>query len=188
MRKLILLAHVSLDGFVAGKKGELDGFPSGEENLQFVCDLTKGADAALFGRNSYQLLESWWPTAGDAPNASAGVKFYSDWYNRAQKIVVSRTLADASLNNTIVVSTDIPNKISKIKEQPGGNILIFGSPATSRLLMKHNLIDDYWIFINSVTFGEGIPLFSEETGLTKFKLAAAHPPLPNGEVPLHYTR
>lgn len=188
MRKLILLAHISLDGFVAGPKGELDGFPSGEENLQFVCDLTKGADAALFGRYSYQLLETYWPTAGDAPGTSKGIKFYSDWYNRARKIVVSSTLAGASLNNTTVISTDIPNAINKIKEQPGGNILIFGSPATSQLLMQHNLIDDYWIFINSVTFGEGIPLFSAETGLTKFKLAAAHPPLPNGEVPLLYTR
>jgi hypothetical protein len=53
MRKLILLAHISLDGFVAELNGELDGFPHGEENLQFVCALTEDADAALFGRVSY---------------------------------------------------------------------------------------------------------------------------------------
>jgi dihydrofolate reductase len=71
MRKLVLVVHISLDGFVAGAKGELDGFPSGEENLQFVCKLTENADAALLGRISYKLLNGYWPTAKDLPNLTA---------------------------------------------------------------------------------------------------------------------
>ncbi|MFI5187151.1 MAG: dihydrofolate reductase family protein, partial [Chitinophagales bacterium] len=67
MRELILVVHIPLDGFVAGPKGELDGFDASEENLQFVCSLTEDADTALFGRNSYQLLNSHWPTAKDRP-------------------------------------------------------------------------------------------------------------------------
>lgn len=59
MRKLILVVHTSLDGYVAGPNGELDGFTAGEENLEFVCRLTKQADTALFGRKSYQLLNSY---------------------------------------------------------------------------------------------------------------------------------
>ena len=70
MRKLSLLAHTSLDGFVAGAKGELDDFHASEENLQFVCSLTEQADAALFGRISYKLLNDYWPSAKDLPNAS----------------------------------------------------------------------------------------------------------------------
>lgn len=72
MRQLILVVHISLDGFVAGTKGELDGFDASEENLQFVCSLTEHADAALFGRISYELLNNYWPTAKDKPNATQG--------------------------------------------------------------------------------------------------------------------
>ncbi|MEO7801823.1 MAG: dihydrofolate reductase, partial [Ginsengibacter sp.] len=91
MRKLIIVAHISLDGFVAFRDGSLSGFEAGKENLDFVCHLTRNADAALFGRISYQLLNSYWPTAKDLPNASEGEIEYSNWYNTATKIVLSKT-------------------------------------------------------------------------------------------------
>ena len=186
MRKMILVAHLSLDGFVAGPKGELDGFPSAEENLEFVCKLTEEADAALFGRISYELLNSYWPTAKDLPNITKGETVYSNWYNAAQKIVISKTMTKENLYNTTVISDNIPNEIIKIRKQPGKNILIFGSPMVSQLLMQSDLIDDYWIFINPVIFGQGIPLFAGLTDKTKLKLLATKQFL-NGEIALHYT-
>jgi hypothetical protein len=60
MRKLILIVHTSLDGFVAGSKRVLDGFDPSEENLKFVCKITKDADIAMFGRISFELLDSYW--------------------------------------------------------------------------------------------------------------------------------
>src|SRR3979490_1010853 len=162
MRKLILVAHISLDGFVAGPKGELDDFDKGEENLEFVYKLTEGADTALFGRVSFELLNSYWPTARDHPNATKGEIEYSNWYNNAKKIVVSRTMTGESLNNTTIISSNIPNEIIKIKEQAGEDILIFGSPTISQLLMKLDLIDSYWIFVNPIIFGQGIPLFADK--------------------------
>lgn len=184
MRKLILLAHISLDGFVAGPNGELDGFPAGEENLQFVCDLTKDADAALFGRVSYQLLDSYWPTAKDLPSATKAQVDYSTWYNDAHKIVVSKTLNERSYNITVLQEI-IPIEIKKIKELTGKHILIFGSPSVSQLLMQHNLIDNYWVFINPVVFGRGIPLFTE-SNKAKFALLDSRQ-FPNGEVAFHYS-
>ncbi len=77
MRKLVLLAHTSLDGFVAGAQGELDDFDASEENLQFVCSLTEQADGALFGRISYKLLNDYWPSAKDLPDASKGTIAFS---------------------------------------------------------------------------------------------------------------
>lgn len=187
MRKLILLAHISLDGFVAGPNGELKDFPSGEENLQFVCDLTEDADAALFGRVSYELLNSYWPTAKDLPNATQGQIAYSNWYNNASKIVVSETMSKENLINTIVISENIADEISKMKQQAGKNILIFGSPSVSQLLMQYNLIDDYWIFINPVIFGKGIPLFDGSLNKIKLELSITRS-FPNGEVALNYTK
>ena len=160
MRKLTLIAHISLDGLVAGSKGELDDFDANEENLGFVCELTEEADTALFGRISYQLLDRYWPTAGDRPNATKGEIAYSNWYNNAKKIVISKTMPSANVNNTTIISENIPGRIIKVKEQPGKSILIFGSPAASQSLMPLNLIDDYWIFVNPVIFGKGIPLFA----------------------------
>jgi dihydrofolate reductase len=77
MRKLILVVHISLDGFVAGSKGELDGFDPGEENLKFVCKITKDADTAMFGRISYELLDSYWPTEKYRPKATKGEILFS---------------------------------------------------------------------------------------------------------------
>jgi len=71
MRKLILIVHTSLDGFVSDPNGKLDGFDASDENLGFVNRITETADAAFFGRISYQLLESYWPGAADRPNATA---------------------------------------------------------------------------------------------------------------------
>jgi dihydrofolate reductase len=181
MRKIILLAHISLDGFVAREKGELDGFEPGAENLEFVCDLTENADAALFGRKSYQLLEQYWPTAIDRPGATKGEIAYSDWYNRATKIVISKTLMEGSSSNTIIISNNIPEQISKIKQGSGKNILIFGSPMLSQLLMLHNLIGRYVIFINPVIFGKGIPLFVDMNHKMKLKLISTTE-FPNGEI------
>ncbi|HEY4876344.1 MAG TPA: dihydrofolate reductase family protein [Puia sp.] len=185
MRKLILIVHTSLDGFVAGTKGELDGFDASQENLEFVCKITEEADAALFGRISYQLLNDFWPPAKDRPNATKGEIAYSSWYNNAKKIVISKTLAGEKLYNTEIITDDISNEIIRIKNQPGKGIMIFGSPSVSRIFMQHNLIDSYWIFVNPTIFGEGIPLFTTLPNKIKLKLVAAKQ-FVNGEFALNY--
>jgi dihydrofolate reductase len=186
MRKLILVAHTSLDGFVGGPNGELDGFDASEENLEFVCKLTEESDTALFGRISYQLLESYWPTAKDRPNATKSEIKYSNWYNKAKKIVISKTMTAGNLTNTTIISGNISNEIIKIKEQAGKNILIFGSPAASQTLMQLDLIDSYWIFVNPIIFGKGIPLFAGLTNKTKLTLLTTRQ-FSNGEIALNYT-
>jgi dihydrofolate reductase len=185
MRKLVLLAHTSLDGFVAGAKGELDDFEAGEENLQFVCSLTEKADSALVGRISYELLNKYWPNAKNLRNASKGTIAYSTWYNHARKIVISKEMAGQNPENTVVISNDIPNEIIKIKNLPGRDILVFGSPAVSQLLMQHDLIDSYWIFVNPIIFGKGIPLFTEMSNKIKLKLESTKQ-FGNGEFGLNY--
>ncbi|HLK28062.1 MAG TPA: dihydrofolate reductase family protein [Puia sp.] len=185
MRKLILVVHTSLDGFVAGTKGELDGFQPGEKNMQFVCDLTESADAALFGRISYQLLQAYWPAAKELPDATKGMIAYSNWYNNAQKIVCSKTLSEGGLTKTTIINSNVPDEISKIKAQDGKDILIFGSPSLSQLLMQHNLIDCYWIFINPTIFGQGIPLFKELEKKSNLELIKTKQ-FPNGEIALQY--
>jgi len=173
MRKLNLIAQTSLDGFVAGTNGEFDNFIGGEENLEFVCSITDTADAAMFGRISYELLESNWPAA-NKPGATKNEIKYSDWYNSASKIVLSKTLSDVNLKNITIISDNLLPEINKIKQQQGKDILIFGSPTIVHELLNLNIIDNIWLIVHPVIFGSGIPLFRRSKQITKFTLVISH--------------
>ncbi len=185
MRKLILIAQTSLDGFVAGPQGEFDNFLGGEENLEFVCSLTDNADAALLGRKSYQLLEEGWPSAASRPNATNNEIKYSNWYNRVPKIVLSETLPSAPGNKRVALSENVPNEIKTLKSQSGQDILVFGSPSVVHFLIGQDLLDSFWMIIHPVIFGKGIRLFGEEQKLVKSSLSQTKQ-LSNGTIALRY--
>jgi dihydrofolate reductase len=173
MRELTLIVQTSLDGFVAGPDGEFDNFIGGEENLEFVCSITDDADAALFGRVSYQLLDSGWPTAASKPGATKNEIIYSGWYNAVPKFVLSKTLTVKNSENTFVISKNIETEINYIKQQPGKNILMFGSPTAVQSLFDLNLIDNFWIIVHPVIFGQGIPFFRSRKNVIKLGLLAS---------------
>ena len=185
MKKLVLIAHMSLDGFVAGERGEFDGFNPSPENLEFVCSLTDEADTILVGRVSYQMLETAWPNAWNKPNATASEVKYSNWYNASEKIVLSNTLSKGNSENTKIVNGDIAGEIKKIKEQGNKNILLFGGPTTFRKLNALNLVDEYWIILYPTLFGKGIPLFTPGEPMKNLKLMNSIK-LKNGEMPINY--
>jgi len=161
MRKIILSEHIALDGFVAGSNGEMDWIKLDDEMFDFVKKFTDEADIALYGRVTYQMMDNYWPTAADQPNASKHDKEHSGWYNRVEKVVLSKTMADVKKDKTTFISDNVADEISSLKQQAGKNILIFGSPGACHTLMEHNLIDEYWLFVNPVILGEGIPLFPD---------------------------
>ena len=173
MRKLVLIVQTSLDGFVAGPNGEFDNFIGGEENLEFVCSITDDADAALLGRVSYQLLDSSWPTAASKPDATKNVIKYSNWYNSVSKFVLSKSLKNKNSANTHIISENPESEINYIKQRPGKNILIFGSPTAVHSLFELNLIDSLWIIVHPVIFGKGIPFFRNMENIIKLDLVAS---------------
>ena len=170
MRQLTLVAQTSLDGFVAGLKGEFDNFIGGEENLEFVCSITDNADAALLGRISYELLNSDWPNAANKPDATKSMVKYSNWYNSATKIVVSKTLMPNGAGNTIIINDNFLPEITKIKQQEGKSILVFGSPSVAHSLLEIDLMDSIWIIVHPVIFGSGILLFKKMQKVIKLEL------------------
>ena len=170
MRKLIFFMHISLDGFVAGVHGELDWINLDDEMFDFVATMTDKADTALYGRVTYEMMQSYWPTAGEQPNASKHDKEHSAWYNKVQKVVLSTTISEEGLDNTTVIGDHLRENITKIKQQEGKNILIFGSPTASHSLLSQGLIDEFWLFVNPIILGYGIPLYKAETETTKLKL------------------
>lgn len=185
MKKIILIAHISLDGFVAGEQGEFDGFDASPESLEFVCNLTNGADTLLVGRVSYQMLETAWPTAWNKPNATPSEITYSNWYNAAEKIVLSNTLTKGNSQNTKIINGNISDEITKLKEQGNKDILLFGSPTAFRKLNELNLVDEYWIILYPTLFGKGIPLFLPGEPMKKLQLMNSIK-LTNGEMAINY--
>jgi len=187
MKKLIPLVQISLDGFVADVNGTFDLFIGGEENLSFVCGITDTADAALFGRVSYQLLNGDWPTAANKPGATKGMIKYSNWYNRVDKFVLSGTLQQADIVNATVINNNIAEEVNAIKNSGNSNkdMLIFGSPSTVHTLLELHLIDGFWLIVHPVLFGTGIPLFRDSASVTSVNLLHTTT-LTNGTIIMKY--
>jgi len=173
MRKIISFMHVSLDGFVAGPNGEMDWIKVDEEIFDYVGKRISEGDTALYGRVTYQMMESYWPTAADQPNASKHDIEHSKWYSQVHKLVLSKTMKGAELDNTEIISDNVSERIKEIKESSNGRneeILLFGSPTATHSLIGENLIDGYWLFVNPIILGEGIPLFANIREKVKLQL------------------
>lgn len=164
--------QTSFDGFVAGPNGEFANFIGDEENLAFVCGLIENADAILFGRKSWQLLESNWPTAADKQGATQYEVKYSNWYNSVPKYVLSKSIHTSNDDNTIVIHDNLAEKIKSIKQQEGKSIYVFGSPTIIHFLLQENLLDGIWLIMHPVFFGKGIPLHRDLDKVIKLNLAS----------------
>src|ERR1044072_322301 len=187
MRKLTAFMHVSLDGIVAGPHGEMDWIHVDEEIFDYVGNRTNNANTALYGRNTYEIMESYWPTAADKPDASRHDKQHSAWYMNVDKIVLSGTLQSDPAKKRRVIQNNLEQEIHKLKAEPGNEIIIFGSPGAIHSLSEFDLIDAWWLFINPVLVGEGKPLFRNITSKRKLRLSSQHA-FSSGVVCLSYER
>ncbi|HEX7641377.1 MAG TPA: dihydrofolate reductase family protein [Burkholderiaceae bacterium] len=171
MRKIVSFVHVSLDGFVASTaKGPagLGWISISADLFEYVEQRIQQTDTALYGRTTFEMMESYWPTAADKPDASQHDRNHSRWYKTARKVVLSKTLLEKNHVNTQIIGGNLSDEINKLKHSAGSEILMFGSPTATHALMAENLIDEYWLFVNPILLGQGIPLFKnikDKTGL-----------------------
>jgi dihydrofolate reductase len=187
MGNLTLFMHISLDGFAAGVNGQMDWIHVDDEIFDDGAKEIYAKDIALYGRKTYQLMESYWPTAADQPNATKHDIEHAKWYKHVKKVVLSKTLKEENLINTQVISENLVGQINKLKQSTEKEILIFGSPTAGHSLMAANLIDDYWFNINPVLLGNGIPVFKDIKTTTHLSLITRKV-FSSGVVYLHYTR
>jgi dihydrofolate reductase len=181
MRKVILFNLVSLDGFFAGPDGDLDWHVVDEEFNEFAEEQLKSMDSILFGRVTFQMMAGYWPTPGATTNdpSIAGLM------NSVSKIVFSRTLEKADWQNTRLVKEDAAEEVSKLKQQPGKDLVIFGSADLASSLTKLGLIDEYRVLVNPVILGDGKPLFKGVSDRIKLKLVKSRT-FGSGKVLLYY--
>ncbi len=185
MRRVISLMHISLDGFAAGPNGELEWARVDEETYAYVADLLRTVDTALYGRITYQMMESYWPTVPADPSSTQADRQHAQWVEDVSKIVFSRTLESVTWNNTRMVKENIAEEIARLKHLPGTDMMIFGSPSIVHTLAQRGLIDEYRINVNPVVLGGGIPLFEDVKEKIDLELLGTRT-FQSGAVGLHY--
>lgn len=160
---------VSLDGFFEGPNHELDWFnvnANDAEFTEFANNQLNEIDVLLFGRKTYEMMASFWPTE----SALRDQPVTAERMNSLPKLVCSKTLEKVEWNNSRLVKNNIAEEISKLKEQPGKNIAMFGSSDLSEGLIQMGVIDEFRIMVNPVILGNGKPLFKGIKEKLKLKL------------------
>lgn len=172
MRNVIQLAHVSLDGYLAGPGGKMDFITFDQEVADYVYPQMRSVDTGIYGRTTYQMMEGYWPSVLDSANATAGERGHARWYADVKKIVASRTLP-ARTGHVTIAGDDIVSVIAAAKEEPGGDMMIFASPTLSHALSAAGLIDEWRLTWQPVIVGGGLPLFGGKEARSKLELRSS---------------
>ena len=181
MRKLFSFNMMTLDGFFEGPNGEIDWHNADNQEFnEFAIEQTSSVDTLLFGRKTYQLMASYWPTE----TAISADPIIADLMNRLSKVVFSRTLEAVDWNNTKLIRDHAEQEIRNLKMQSGKDMAIFGSANLISSIM--DVIDEHRVMINPILLRRGNPLF--KSGGDQVRLALVNARLFNsGNVLLTYT-
>jgi dihydrofolate reductase len=182
MRRLVVFNSVTLNGFFTGKNGDLSwAHKDDPEWNEFVAGNAKGSGPLLFGRVTYEMMVSFWPT----PAAMESFPEVAKGMNSAQKVVFSRTLNKVSWNNTKLVKGDLATEVRKMKQEPGDSMTILGSGSIVAQLTQAGLIDEYQLVVNPIVLGEGRSMFDGVKKTVPLKQTATRA-FANGNVLVSY--
>src|SRR3569832_511800 len=144
MRKLTMYNFITLNGFYKGPGGDLSWHKHGHEESEFSASSLSAENILLFGRVTYEMMAGYWPT----PMAMENTPEVAEGMNKAEKIVFSNTLAQATWHNTRIVKGDIIAEIRKLKQLPGNDMTILGSGSIVSQFADAGLIDEYQIMVD----------------------------------------
>jgi dihydrofolate reductase len=154
MGKVIVFNLTTLDGYFEGPKHDISWHHVDEEFNDFAIEQLNTVDTLLFGRVTYELMASYWPS----PTAIKNDPIVANKMNSLSKIVFSKTMSQAEWQNTRLIKDNFVEEVSKLKKRPGKDMFIFGSSDLAVSFIPQGLIDEYRIMINPVFLGAGKPL------------------------------
>ena len=183
MRKLSVFNHVTLDGFFVDMHGEMNwAHRNGDEEWnKYTAENAAGGAELLFGRVTYAMMASFWPT----PQAMESMPAVAKQMNAMPKVVFSRTLDQAAWSNTRLLKENLAGEVRKMKAAPGPGLLIFGSGTLVSQLAQEGLIDEYQFVVNPIVIGQGRTLFEGLQEKHSLKLVKTRS-FQNGNVVLSY--
>jgi dihydrofolate reductase len=169
MGRIVVTEFISLDGVVEDPGGSEDfkhggwsfAFERGDEGNQFKLDETMGSDALLLGRETYEGFAKAWPEREGE---------FADKFNTMPKYVVSSTLESPEWSNTTVLSGDVVEEVTKLKQQYERDIVVHGSAQLAQTLIEHDLVDELRLMVYPVVVGAGKRLFAETSQKKNLRL------------------
>ena len=167
MRRLSVFNFITLDGYFEGPNGDLSWHKHGAEENEYAGEMFKSGNTLLFGRVTYEMMSSYWPT----PRAMKDAPIVAEGMNKANKIVFSRTLEKVEWNNTKLVKNNIEDEIKKMKQMNGKDMTLLGSGSILTQFAEQGLIDEYQILVDPVVLGDGTPIFKDIKHKLELKLA-----------------
>ena len=181
MGKVNAFDFVTLDGYFEGPKGDISWHKHDADGTAYAVEGLKSGNTLLFGRVTYEMMASYWPT----PVAIKNDPVVAEGMNRAEKIVFSRTLKHAGWNNTRLVKDNIGEEIRKLKKISGRDMTLLGSGSILTQLAEEGLIDEFQFMVDPVALGEGTPIFKNIKHRLNLKLTSTRT-FKNGTVLLCY--
>jgi dihydrofolate reductase len=185
--KIVVSQFMTVDGVVEGP-GDDPGFDRnrwafqfdrGEDGNKFKLDELMASDVLLLGRVTYEGFAKAWPNRKDEFG-------FADKFNTMPKYVVSTTMKDPEWANSTVISENVPEEVSKLREQPGGDVLVNGSVQLVQTLVEHDLVDEYRFMVFPIVLGAGKRHFGETSEPKKMRLVDTKPVGPEGVIVLTY--
>jgi dihydrofolate reductase len=196
MRRILMFNRVSVDGLFAGPNGEMSFIVPDDAVDRAGATGIPSTDTVMLGRKTYEMFESFWPKALEAPDLpnpnhpgrkSPEQNSFAVALNAMTKLVFSKTLRQVSWKNSQLIHEFDPRRIEALKREPGRDIIVLGSGSIVAQLSQHGLIDEYSFVISPYLLGSGKSLFSGVTAGTRLELAEART-YRSGNVLLRYVR
>ncbi|MGA7106589.1 MAG: dihydrofolate reductase family protein [Terracidiphilus sp.] len=184
MRNLIVFNHITLDGYFVDAQGAMSWAKPGNDDPEyaaFVAENASGGGTLVYGRVTYAMMASYWPT----PIADQHMPIVAKSMNAAPKVVFSRTLNEATWNNTRLLKDNLLEEVRKLKAESGPGLCILGSGSIVAQLAAHNLIDEYQMMIDPIALGGGRSMFHGIPAPLHLKLSRSRT-FKNGKVFLSY--
>jgi dihydrofolate reductase len=185
MRRIIWMISVSVDGYMEGRNHEIDWHMVDDELFRHLNGWLAGVGGFLEGRVTYELMAQFWPTADQGPAATPTVVEFAQIWRAMPKVVYSRTLERADWNATVVHDV-VPADVLALKAQPGADLVLGGADLAAEFA-RHDLIDEYRLYVHPIVIGNGTPMLRPSEAKVPLTLIETRT-FGNGVVMLRYER
>ncbi|WP_458719568.1 dihydrofolate reductase family protein [Candidatus Nitrosocosmicus sp. R] len=183
MRKLRLQVQISVDGCIAGPNNEMDWLVWDDKYIKYVKDITESVDTIIMGRKMVYGFIPYWTDVMNKPDDPMNA--LAKKMIEIPKVVFTKTLNKPRWINTDIATGDLKDEITKLKNQNGGDIIVYGGVSFDSSLIKEKLIDEFYLFVNPVVIGNGKTIFKNLEEIQRFTLIESRG-FDCGLVLLHY--
>ena len=179
MRKIICAINITLDGFCDHTAGIVD-----DDLHEYYTEFMGKMGISVMGRKTYELMENYWPEVAKNKTGTDSEIRFAENFDEIQKIMISRSRKSVTWNNSSIISENVIEEISKLKEGSGKQISV-GSPSIISLLTRNNLVDEFMLLIHPIILGTGLKLFKEIAQRVDLELLATKA-FNSGVIVTHY--